>query len=480
MNIRLCRNDCYSEFMHFFQQIDAFMERISHVCAIGICLTFTMAAVLVSVNRFWQYETQYYDFGIFDTAIRKVARFQPPIIDHFIVEDKWIFADHFHPAIFLLSPLYWFTQRSEVLLVAQAVAVGASAYVLYLIAAKLLPKRVLALAVLLAYVLFVGLQNALITDFHEITVMTLPLMLCYWAIVHERKKLTVASFVLTLAFKELLFPLGLGLALFIWWYRPAWRKLALALAAYAVAWGVATIKFIIPAFAGGLYQYVPPQREMSVFAQLFLPVVKLKTLGFVFGSFLFLPLLYLPTLPILLMNFGMRFLSGSTNHWDLGFHYNAEIAPTLAVSTVFALALVYKKFGVRVVYLPAALLVLVSVFLYRVVLRGPLAMSYNPAFYAHTKDFQYLNEFLAEVPAEKTVMTQNNLAVRFTDRHVKLLRDNYEKYQPELIVLDLRDGQNPNNFMGVKDVNGILSRLLVDPQYSLLYHQGAQYIFQRK
>jgi uncharacterized membrane protein len=466
--------------MHFFHRVEFFAERLANFCAIGICFAFTMAAVLVSVNRFWQYETQYYDFGIFDTAIRNVATFQPPIIDHFIVEDKWIFADHFHPAIFLLSPLYWFTQRSEVLLVAQAVAVGASAFVLYLIAVKLLPKRVLALAVLISYVLFVGLQNALITDFHEITVMTLPLMLCYWAIVNERKKLTVVFFMLTLAFKELLFPLGIGLALFMWWYRPAWRKMAVALAVYAVAWGVATIKFIIPTFAGGLYQYVPPQREMSVFAQLLLPVIKLKTVVLIFGSFLFLPFFYLPTLPILLMNLGMRFLSGSSNHWDLGFHYNAEIAPTLAVSSALALAWISKKFGVRVVYLLAALLVLISAFFYRVVLRGPLAMSYNPAFYAHTKDFQYMNDFLKQVPAGKSVMTQNNLAVRFTDRHVKLLRENYEQYQPELVVLDLRDGQNPNNFMGVKDVNGILSRLLVDPQYTVLYHQGAQYIFERK
>lgn len=463
------------------RKFENFLEKIAHFGALLSCLIFTIAAVTVSLTRFWQFETQYYDFGIFDVAIREVAKFQPPIIDHFIVEDKWIFADHFHPAIFLLSPLYWFTNRSEVLLIAQAVAVGLSGVVLYRCAQLLLKKNTLSLAVVLSYFLFVGLQNALITDFHEITVMTLPLMLCYFAVISGRKKLFVAMFVLTLAFKELLFPLGLGLAFFVYRYRPEWKKLAISTATYALLWGVITIKFVIPAFAGGSYQYAPTSHSFTEFlSQFFTPIIKLKTTFNVLWSFLFLPLLSLPTLPILVMNFAMRFLSGSTNHWDLGFHYNAEIAPTLAISAAFGLAALQKKYSPKVVLFVAGLLILNSAFLYRVMFRGPLALSYNPAFYAHTKDFKYLNDFLAKVPLQKNVMTQNNLAVRFTDRKVKLLRDGYETYQPELVVLDLREGQNLNNFMGVKDVKNVLARLLVDPNYRVIYQQADQYIFEKK
>jgi len=238
---------------------------------------------------------------------------------------------------------------------------------------------------------------------------------------------------------------------------------------------------IIPAFAGGSYHYAPESHSLSAFfSQLFSPVIKLVTTFNIFWSFLFLPFIYLPTLPIILMNLATRFLSGSTNHWDLGFHYNAEIAPTLAISAALALAFLQKRFSPKIVLGVAVLLALNSAFLFRVMFRGPLALGYNPAFYAHTANFKYLNDFLGKVPLNKNVMTQNNLAVRFTDRKVKLLRENYEKYQPELIVLDLRDGQNPNNFMGVKDVKSILARLLVDPNYELFYHQADQYIFQKK
>ncbi len=452
-----------------------------HNFAVVLCGLFTLAAILVSLHRFWQYETQYYDFGIFDTAIRKVAKFQPPTIDHFIVEDKLIWADHFHPAIFLLSPLYWFTSRSEVLLIVQAVAVGMSGYVLYRTAQFVLKDNLLSLAVLVSYLLFVGLQNALITDFHEITVATLPLMLTYWAVLTERKRWFVFFFVLTLAFKELLFPLGLGLSLFVYLYRPSWKKLAALAAGYSVLWGVVTMKVIIPYFSGGLYQYAPKATSLGeLVGQLFSPMIKLKTTFQIFWSFLFLPLLYLPTLPIIFLNLGMRFISGSNNHWDLGFHYNAELAPTLAISTVLALSLLQKKLPKPVVVGVAGLLILNSLVLYRFVLRGPLALAYNPAFYAHTQNFRYLDELVARVPAGKSVMTQNNLAPRFTDRHVKLLRANYQDYQPEIIVLDLRDGQNPNNFMGVPDIQEVLQRIQVDPAYTVLYQEGQRYIFARK
>lgn len=455
-----------------------------HFIAYTICALFTLAAALVSVHRHWQFETQYYDFGIFDSAIRSVAKFQPPLIDHlsFDGQRKWIFADHFHPAIFLLSPLYWFMSGGEGILVAQAVAVGLSALVLYRISVYLLKDSFLSVAVLTAYVSFVGLQNALITDFHEITVMTLPMMLCYWAIITERRKWSVAFLVLTLAFKELMFGFGVGLAIFIWIYRPPWKKLALLTAGYSVVWGVLSIKVIIPFFAGkDGYQYLPASQGVgALFSQFFLPIEKLVNTGKILWSFGFLPLLYVPTLPIIVMNLGMRFLAESPDKWGLGYHYNAELAPTLAVSAALALVFLQKKLPQKIVWIIGGLLIVNSLVLHRFIFRGPLGLAYNPAFYAHTQNFAYLEDFLDQVPADKKVMTQNNLAPRFTDREVTLLRAQYQPFAPDLIVLDLRPGQNPNNFMGIADVNEVLSTLQNDPNYALFYHQGDQYIFQRR
>ena len=228
-------------------------EKMSKLTAFIVCLLFSIAGVVVSLHRYWQFEIWYYDFGIFDQAIWKVANFLPPIIDHFIVSQKIIWADHFHPSIFLFSPLYWLTDKSEVLLITQAVLVGASGYVLYLLSLKITKNWLTSLAVLLSYLLFTGLQNAVITEFHELALVPFPLMLTYWGILQKKKKLFLISFIITLGFKETLFLLGIGLSMFLFFYQKEWRKLALFTLIYSLLWGFLSIKIIIPYFSGGLY-----------------------------------------------------------------------------------------------------------------------------------------------------------------------------------------------------------------------------------
>ena len=94
---------------------------------------YTLLALSVSLRRFWQFQSFYYDFGIFDSAIWKVAHFQLPIINHinFAGIDRIYFAGHFNPSIFLLSPFYWITQRQEMLLVVVQVLAEAGGALLF-------------------------------------------------------------------------------------------------------------------------------------------------------------------------------------------------------------------------------------------------------------------------------------------------------------------------------------------------------------
>lgn len=84
------------------------------VAAILATAVFILAGMLVSLNRFWQYEVFYYNFGVFDEAIWHISRFQPPIIEHLLVSGRISLADHFDLSILLLAPLFWLTDRSEV------------------------------------------------------------------------------------------------------------------------------------------------------------------------------------------------------------------------------------------------------------------------------------------------------------------------------------------------------------------------------
>lgn len=475
-------------------------SRIGNFVAAIFCLLYIAAGALVSVHRFWQYEVFYYDFGIFDAAIWHVSRFRPPIIDHLEIGGKIIFADHFNPSIFLLSPLYWITSRPEALLIAQAVIVGLSGWVLYRIGKKVLKNDVLSFAVTFSYLLFVGLQNAIISDFHEVTVMTLPLMLTFWSIVANKKNLYWVFLLITLGFKESTFLLGAGIAALLWFTKPDWRKTALATLALSAVWGWATTRIIIPSISGKPYSYTPdlPQGIPAMIQAFFDKPLKIKTLLVSFGSFGFLPLLTPPMWPLVLQDFFVRFVPNNTDlRWDLGLHYSAQLAPIMGVATIIGLsnlrrvqklsfvnkAKLWAQRTIKVIpndLFMALLLIAIALYLHQFKLHGPLGLAYNPAFYRHTGDFRFLDDLVSRIPKGTTVMAQNNIAPHLIHTNtVFLLRDHYATFIPMYIVLDMRQGQNPNDFFGTKKPQSILTMLQKDPNYILEYQTSEQYIFRR-
>lgn len=448
-----------------------------------LCLAFITAGILVSLNRYWQYEVFYYDFGIFDQAIWRISRFEPPIIDHLVVGGRWIFADHFNPSIFLLSPFYWLVQRSEMLLVLQAIIVGLSGLVLYKIGKDVIGDRFLSLGILVCYFLFLGLQNAIISDFHEVTISTLPLMLVFWSIVAKNPKLYFIFLLLTLGFKESIFIAGVGIGLLVVFIRREWYKIGFTTILISLAWGFLSIKIIIPYFSDGFYQYIAPFSlwPKEIVAQLFGHELKRMTIFYSFLSFGFLPFLSPAFWFLNFQDFFTRFAGEAQTRWGLGLHYSSQTAVIFAVSSVFALKFLNKfKVVARYINYLGIFLILNAFILYRFILHGPLALAYNFDFYRHTKDFHFLNELLSKISPNASVMTQNNLAVRFTHQKVWLLRDDYQNYNVDYIVIDAREGQNPNNFFGIKDVQGIIKKLRMDKHYLLAYKTNEQFIFEKK
>lgn len=443
-------------------------------------ILFGIAGSSISLNRYWQYQSFYYDFGIFDSAIWKMSRFQPPVIDHLIMSGKWIFADHFNPAIFLLSPLYWITQHPEIMFIAQAVMVALSGWIIYQIGIIVIKNKLASLTVLITYFLYIGLQNAVISDFHEVTIMTLPLSLVFLAIAKKNKWLYWLTFIITIGFKETLFSLGIGLAIFIFFTNRQWRWIAYMTFLISLLYGYLTIKVIIPFFAHQSYYYTITQTVHIVdsLKLLIYPFEKIQTVFLSFYSFLLLPLLYPPTWIMLAVNFGSRFMSVG-NRSGLGMHYSAEIAPTLAIATIYGLGFLKSKMSVKFLHIVSALLIINAFILYRFILRGPFALAYHPVFYKHTKEFGFLNKLISKVPGCGTVAAQNNLASHLTHRpFVWMLRDDFEN-KADYIIMDLRAGQNPNNFLAIRDPKQLLNTAINKYKYQIYYKNNDQYILKK-
>ena len=50
---------------------------------------------------------------------------------------------------------------------------------------------------------------------------------------------------------------------------------------------------------------------------------------------------------------------------------------------------------------------------------------------------------------------------------------------PEYIVIDTHDGQNPANYLGIRDIKKLKDMILKDNRYKVYYQSGDQYIFKK-
>lgn len=197
------------------------------------------------------------------------------------------------------------------------------------------------------------------------------------------------------------------------------------------------------------------------------------------ASFSFLPLFQLPLLPIIFFDLIVRSFS---QRYTLGLHYNAEIAPTLFMATLFGLKTIKKFTNKNILYKTSLILALNSFLIFRFILHGPFLLGFNPVFYQHKKNFKFLDKPISLIPKNAKVAAQHNLTSRFFHQEVFILRPGWEEFNPDYIIFDLRPGQNPNNFLGIKEEEkeAFFDSVLKNPKYKVIYHEGDQYVLKRK
>ncbi|MEI6327479.1 MAG: DUF2079 domain-containing protein [Candidatus Roizmanbacteria bacterium] len=445
--------------------------------SISLSLVFCCAFSFISLSRFWQYDAGYYDFGIFDRALWLASRFQKPIIDHFIVGGKVIFADHFNPSIFILSPLYWITSRQEIMLIAQSCFVAVSSVIIYLTAYRLLKSHISALFVQIIYVLSTPLHHGIFYDFHEVTISVFFICLSYWFVATKRYKLLILSVLVTLGFKESLSLWGIGLALWLLMHEKK-RIIGLRILGISLIWFVLAIFVVIPYANGGASIYVSNMNPSSSFI--------LDRMGGLFGNVLlliassgFISVFGVDFYPLIALHFIPRMVNTLSQTMSLGLHYNAELVPTYTFMLIISIERMSRRFSIRPIYIVifALSISLISFYLYR----GPLWLARNMAYFNNTKNFEYITEGLRTIPQTSTVAAQNNLAGYLThNKDVHILRDAYTLHDPDYVVFEIRDGQRANNQSGISNILKLNRTIEKDPAYELAMKNQGLYIYKKK
>jgi uncharacterized membrane protein len=307
-----------------------------------------------ALTRYRQFLTAGYDLGIFDQAIRAYSHLRAPIVPlkgaHYN-----ILADHFHPIIATLAPLYWLWDDPRVLLLAQAALIAVSCVFVFRFASRRFTTPTSTLMTI-GYALGWPIQGMVDFDFHEIA-FAVPLLAWSLDALDRRKdrELVFAAVALLLVREDMgavVAVIGVVRAL---QRRPRW--VGAALSTLGVATFALVVGVVIPKFAGGTYGYweypslgADPSaapgailgHPMTVLEALFSPDVKLWTLLLLLAPLLLLPLaspLSLVAIPIL----AERFLSSRQSLWTTEFHYNAPVWIILTIGAMDGLSRLLRR-----------------------------------------------------------------------------------------------------------------------------------------
>jgi len=439
---------------------------------------------LVVLNRHWQFETTYFDHGIFDSAVWQVSQGKQPLIDHLQLGQIPQYVDHFTPSLYLLVPVYWFTKDYEAVFLLLNLMTVASAFVLFLIAKEKIKSNTLIFSLIFAYCFYQGTQNNIIGNFHTEAIAVLTLSLALYAFVIKRWKLFWVFVLLTIGAKENFASIFLGFGLFLIFQRNF--KQGLSLIVFSLLAYLGTTLWLIPQLSGRPYYYAMEiPKGMALISRLFDDKLKLQTVFYSLLNFGFLPLLIPAFWPVIIQDFFGRFVLNTYSiRWDLGMHYNATLAVLLTFSSILSAEKIEKIINFKHLSKIFAIFIIGTVVvLHRFILRGPLALAYNPDFYKHTAVFDFERKFLSLVPKAQTTMTQNNLGAYLTHQtQVYLLRPDYWNVMPDQFVFDLRPGQNPNYFfpMRVESSWSIIKTLESDPNYTKRIYGENMFIFTKK
>lgn len=271
------------------------------------------------------------DLTIFDQAIRSFAAGQPGLVP-LKSPGMSIFGDHFHPIILTMVPLYWIWDDPRMLLIAQAVCTALAGWMVGRLAIRRLGAGT-GLVVALAWFCALGVQGAIVFDFHEVA-LGLPLLALALGFFVQRRWTACWwwSASLMLVKEDTCFLVG-GIAIAMLVRRLWWRGLALGV--FAVAWTAAAVFWVIPHFSPThAYAYLDSASAITVNGvdasthAAWGPAQTLWTAVVVAAAGAFV-LFWSPLVWAFVGPFAVRALSKNPQHWTLNFHYN--ILPMLVV-----------------------------------------------------------------------------------------------------------------------------------------------------
>ena len=315
----------------------------------------------LSMLRHRSFETGRFDLGNMVQAVWSTAHGHPLRVTTLTGEQAFRLGAHIDPVLMLFAPLWWLWPSPDLLLVAQAIAIGLGALPVYWLARKHLGSPRAGVGFTLAYLVYPPTTWLALNEFHPGGLAMPALLYAFWYLDEDRLAPFAAFALFASICRE---DVPLVLAGFGVWYALARGRRAAgsAIAAAGVAWTAIAVGIVIPHFGAGQSTFsgrYSEARAAALHDPLALFRLTFDHAGVQYLLDLLLPLaglcllapVALAALPALLLNL----LSATPTQTSIHFHYTAAEIPPLIAAAVLGAARLRGRWS-----LPVATVALVA------------------------------------------------------------------------------------------------------------------------
>jgi uncharacterized membrane protein len=334
----------------------------------------------LSALRQLAFATGRFDMGNMVQAVWSTAHGHPLRVTDVHGDQISRLAAHVDPILVLFAPLWWIWPSANLLLAAQALAVGLGAIPVFWLARKHLHSPRAGLAFAFVYLLYPATGWLTLNEFHPVALATPLLLFAFWFLDEDRLLPFALCAIAAAACKE---EIPFVIAGFGIWYAVSHRRWAVggAIVIAGIAWAAVATTVIIPHFnhgqssdfytrysevggspggivktafthPGRLARALFTSRDLHYVLQLGWPLAFLFVLS---------PLVLVAALPELAINL----LSAVPTQTSIHFHYTAGLIPPLVIGAVLGA----KRLGLRGLAAAAAVVLVALIGNYRL---GPL------------------------------------------------------------------------------------------------------------
>ena len=378
-----------------------------------ICLLFFLSYMTLSVVKHNHYESGF-DLGVTDQIVWKYSHFQAPITTVHYYPFTSILTDHVELIYAPLSIFYWIWNDPRMLLIIQAAFLCFSAIPLYLLARDKKVKPFICYALLISYLMFYGLQNALWFDAHSAVFGASFLPWFIYFLDKKKYRLSALFFLLAIISKENIALLTAVIGTVYFLKRREKKDLIFIVSSGIYLFLIFGLYF--PHFTKLGYEYQGNNGLLGDInlANFFNTANKQEVFLVSLGSYGFLPLLSpLSLLPFLGDLFSYFVVANNLKEADgIFMHYRVTLGPLLTWSTILAIS----QFKILNKTYTAIYLLICALFL-QYWLHLPLSYLSKQWFWQEQPAVKNINEISKFLPHDASVVSQNNITPHLSHRN---------------------------------------------------------------